>query len=107
MDQPDIYDYDAEQTIRDFFLDFYGYELSDTQLDTILHVKRISAETKEALAKAVFPVSGDMEILRWVERHARPAPEGWEILRPQTMAVMGWDPSQIRWEMLEKLGVDW
>jgi iron complex transport system substrate-binding protein len=35
--QPDIYDYDAEQTIRDFFLDFYGYELSDTQLDTILH----------------------------------------------------------------------
>ena len=35
--QPEIYDYDAEQTIRDFFLDFYGYELSDTQLDTILH----------------------------------------------------------------------
>ena len=35
--QPGIYHYDAEQTIRDFFLDFYGYALSDAQLDTILH----------------------------------------------------------------------
>ena len=35
--QPGVYHYDAEQTIRDFFRDFYGYELSDAQLDTILH----------------------------------------------------------------------
>jgi ABC-type Fe3+-hydroxamate transport system substrate-binding protein len=35
--QPSVYNYDAEQTIRDFFKDFYGYELSDAQLDTILH----------------------------------------------------------------------
>ncbi|MBR5382086.1 MAG: ABC transporter substrate-binding protein, partial [Oscillospiraceae bacterium] len=34
---PDIYDYDAEQSIRDFFEDFYGYTLTDAQLDTVLH----------------------------------------------------------------------
>ena len=34
---PDIYSYDAEQSIRDFFKDFYGYELSDAQLKTVLH----------------------------------------------------------------------
>ena len=35
--QPGIYSYDAEQTIRDFFTQFYGYALSDAQLKTILH----------------------------------------------------------------------
>ena len=34
---PGIYDYDAEQTIRDFFTQFSGYTLSDAQLKTILH----------------------------------------------------------------------
>ncbi|MBO4676968.1 MAG: hypothetical protein J5633_05435, partial [Oscillospiraceae bacterium] len=34
---PGIYSYDAEQTIRDFFTQFYGYTLSDAQLKTILH----------------------------------------------------------------------
>lgn len=31
---------------------------------------------REALAASVFPVSGDREILAWVERRAVPAPEG-------------------------------
>lgn len=73
----------------------------------VTDIRKLTAPTKEALAEAVFPVSGDTEILRWVERHARPAPEGWELLRPQTMAVIGWDPSEIRWDLVEKLGIDW
>ena len=35
--QPDVYDYDAEQTIRDFFQNFYGYEISDEELAVIMH----------------------------------------------------------------------
>lgn len=34
---PDIYNYDSAQTIRDFFKDFYGYELSDDELSTVMH----------------------------------------------------------------------
>ena len=69
--------------------------------------KKISATTKEALAKTLFPVSDDPEILAYVEKHALPSEEGWTLLRPQTMAVMGWDPSEIDWERLEKQGIDW
>ena len=62
---------------------------------------------REALAASVFPVSGDREILAWVERRAVPAPEGWELKRRQTMALLGWDPGEICWEKLERLGIDW
>lgn len=55
----------------------------------------------------MFPVSGDREILAWVERRAVPAPEGWELKRRQTMALLGWDPGEICWEKLERLGIDW
>jgi len=72
----------------------------------VTDVKRLAAPTREALAKQVFPVSDDPEILAWVERHAVPDGEGWVLLRPQTMAVMGWDPREIRWDLVEKLGVD-
>ena len=89
----------------------YCYSLAlaaeNPEVKYVTDVRKLTAPTKEALAEAVFPVSGDTEILRWVERHARPAPEGWELLRPQTMAVIGWDPSEIRWDLVEKLGIDW
>ena len=68
--------------------------------------KRLAAPTREALAKQVFPLSDDPEILAWVERHAVPDGEEWILLRPQTMAIMGWDPREIRWDLVEKLGVD-
>ena len=80
---------------------------ANPEVKYVTDVRKLTAPTKEALAEAIFPVSGDTEILRWVERHARPAPEGWELLRPQTMAVIGWDPSEIRWDLVEKLGIDW
>ena len=73
----------------------------------VTDVKKITAPTREALAKILFPVSDDPEILAWVEKHALPSEEGWTLLRPQTMAVMGWDPSEIDWERLEKQGVEW
>ena len=79
---------------------------ANPEVKNVTDVKKLTAPTKEALAKAVFPVSGDPEILAWVERHAVPDGEGWVLLRPQTMAIMGWDPREIRWDLVEKLGVD-
>ena len=35
--QPEVYSYDAEQMIRDFFENFYGYTLSDDELAVIIH----------------------------------------------------------------------
>lgn len=35
--QPNIYSYDAGQTVKDFYKDFYGYGLSDAQLEKIMY----------------------------------------------------------------------
>lgn len=79
---------------------------ANPEIRYVTDVKRLTAPTREGLAKQAFPVSGDPEILAWVERHAVPDGEEWTLLRPQTMAVMGWDPREIRWDLVEKLGVD-
>lgn len=57
---PDIYSYDAEQTIVDFFSDFYGYDLSDDELATILHKDSESEDTDSSSSKETFaPESGE------------------------------------------------
>ena len=35
--QPEVYQYDAEQTVKDFFSTFYGYKLSEEQLEKVLY----------------------------------------------------------------------
>lgn len=35
--QPEVYQYDADQTVRDFFSTFYGYELTEEQLEKVLY----------------------------------------------------------------------
>ena len=73
----------------------------------VTDVKKISAPTKEALARTLFPVHDDPEILAHVERHAFLSEEGWTLLRPQIIAVIGWAPSEIDWDDMARLGADW
>ena len=41
-----------------------------------------------------------------MKHQARETAEGLTLLRRQTMAIMGWDPNELRWDLLKKLGVD-
>ncbi|MCF0120423.1 MAG: hypothetical protein HUJ65_02190, partial [Oscillospiraceae bacterium] len=35
--QPEVYSYDAEKTVLDFFKNFYKYELTDAQLELVMY----------------------------------------------------------------------
>ncbi|MBR5111534.1 MAG: methyltransferase domain-containing protein [Clostridia bacterium] len=67
----------------------------------------LTAPTCEELAQNLFPVGSSPALLEYVKQNAKASPEGLAITRRQTMAVMGWDPNEIQWDFLEKLGVDW
>ena len=64
------------------------------------------ADTYEELAQKLFPVGRSPALLDYVKHQARETAEGLTLLRRQTMAVMGWDPNELRWDLLKKLGVD-
>ena len=37
IQHPDLFDYDLRQDMKDFYSEFYGYDLSEEQVDEILH----------------------------------------------------------------------
>ena len=80
---------------------------ANPELRYVTEEKTLIAPTHEALAQKLFPVGSSSELLEYVRRRAEESSNGWLLRQRQTMAVMGWDPSEIRWDLLEKLGVDW
>ena len=80
---------------------------ANPELRYVTEEKLLTASTHEELAQKLFPAGSSPELLDYVRRRAISGPEGLILRRSQTMAVMGWDPGEIDWELLEKLGVDW
>ena len=69
--------------------------------------KLLRAATPEELAKLLFPVGDSEEIVSYVRSHAENTKGVWELTRRQRMSVLGWDPSEIDWDRLRALEVDW
>ena len=80
---------------------------ANPELYYVMDEKTHTAATQEELAKLVFPVGEGPEILDFVKRRAERAGDGWKLTLHQKMSVMGWDPTEIDWDMLASLGVDW
>ena len=80
---------------------------ANPELRYVTEEKTLTGPTHEALAQKLFPVGSSPELLEYVRQRAEESSDGWLLRQRQTMAVMGWDPSEIRWDLLEKLGVDW
>lgn len=45
---PDLYDYDIEQEVKDYFSLFYRYELSDEEVGSLLANSTLKAEAQRA-----------------------------------------------------------
>ncbi len=69
--------------------------------------KTLRAASVEELAKLVFPAGENREILDWVRQKAEFSGGEWCLMRRRRMSVMGWDPSEIDWDLLKKLEVDY
>ena len=64
--------------------------------------KTVMGATIEELAKNYFPPAQTLEILEYIEKHAEKTGEGYAMKKIQTMSIMGWDPSEIDWDYLER-----
>ena len=80
---------------------------ANPELHYLTETKKLTAPTQEELAEKLFPVAKGPEILEYVRRNAEQTSEGWEIERQQTVSIMGWNPSEIDWDKLGRLGIEW
>ena len=69
--------------------------------------KTFTAQSPDELAKLVFPAGHNLEMIEYLSIHAAKTESGLCYERIQTMAVMGWDPREIQWDELKKLGIEW
>ena len=80
---------------------------ANPELRYLTETRKLTAPTREALADRLFPAGRSPEILDYVCQHARETSEGWEIERRQIMSLMGWNPGDIDWHTLERMGISW
>ncbi len=73
-------------------------------LNYVADAKTVEGESMEALGEALFPNRLDEFLLNYVKRNAEACENGYRIVHRQTMAILGWDPREIRYDLLEKEG---
>ena len=81
---------------------------ANPELHYVTETTMITAHTPEDLAKKVFPMAFSPEFVEHIRQVSTQNEDGeWVYKRIQTMSVLGWNPNDIQWDLLEKLGVDW